>query len=297
MSKKNGKANGKAPKPQLPKRKTANPQNGKPGAKPKRRVKWDDKFYITIYELARDGLSRTRIAKTLGVKLSTLNSWCTDNPAVADAMERGGGFGGSGMQTIQDYIYKRLSPEMQDVWQEITAWEKVANGLDQIEQILSLQGRRVRQTLFVHAYLVCNFNASKACQKVNVPYSSFLSWCRNEPHFLELMQEMMEHKKNFLEDALFKLIKRGDGPATIFANKTLNKDRGYGEKVVVEVGGSVEHQHTHQLKIEDLNLPLEVRKQLLIAVREQREGESEVIEGEYSASSSNGSNGRQDVGG
>ena len=138
-----------------------------------------------------------------------------------------------------------------------------------MERLLDNAGKRARQHLFLYALTASNFNASEACRKVNISRKTFENWVTTEPEFGQLIDEMHWHKKNFFESALVGLIRSGDSSATIFANRTLNRDRGYNEKFELEVKGQVNHAHAHIVQIDDLNLPIKVRRLILEAMRDE----------------------------
>lgn len=133
------------------------------------------------------------------------------------------------------------------MWEEIVNIHEdqtVTKKFDKIEALLR-KGKRARQHLFIHSWVMSNFNASEACRKVNISRATFQNWME-EANFRDLIDEVHFHKKNFVEGGLMSLIEQGDTSATIFANRTLNRDRGYNEKVEVE--------HTHQHSIATFNV-------------------------------------------
>ena len=73
-------------------------------------------------------------------------------------------------------------------------------------------------------------------------------------------------KKNFFESSLIGLVEEGHPGAVIFANKTVNADRGYSEKLRIE--------HTAQgndlIDINELELDLDTRKKILDAIRSKK---------------------------
>ena len=60
------------------------------------------------------------------------------------------------------------------------------------------------------------------------------------------------------------------------ANKTFNKSRGYTEKVDIGISGNINHQH-NIVHIDNLNLPIETRKQILDELRRAKQIPSRVI--------------------
>ena len=237
------------------------------------KTSWKDEFHVTAYELARDGMSEVQMAKSFGVSPTCLRRWKKSKPALRDAIERGRVVGGGQSPTadFHEYIFQKLPPHLAELYSEIEAVQSEPNGIQRVEAMLVHQGKRARQHLFLHALVTSNFNVSRACSTVNISRKTFESWVTSEPDFQELIQEMDFHKKNYFESALVALVSRGDSSASIFVNKTINRDRGYNEKIDVNVSGNIEHQHTHLvIPMSELSLSLEVKRTILKALREKK---------------------------
>jgi transposase len=233
---------------------------------------WKDENYILAYELAKSGMSEIKMAQALGVSTVTLRKWKDTKPALRFAIEKASSNGGSeNMSTVQDfheYIYQKLPSHLAKIWDEIQAVEHEDNSILKIEAMLKGAGKRGRQHLFLHALVTSNFNVSRACSMMNMSRKTFENWVTNEPEFGELMQEIDFHKKNFFEAALIGLVAGGDSSATIFVNKTINRDRGYNDKIELDVRGSVQHEHLHaHIPMDELNLSLDVKREILKAIR------------------------------
>lgn len=227
---------------------------------------WKDSYYVRAYELAKNDMSDQEIAAAIGVSISGWKIWKKTKPALRIALNRARSAGRDGnAETFVDYVYKRLSPKLREMWGEILQLDKHKNGLEMVEALLAKGGTRARQHLFIHALVSGNFNKSEACRRVNVSVPTLRGWIENDPEFPKLIDEIHWHKKNFFEGALTKLVKDGDTAATIFANKTFNKDWGYSEKHELEIKADV--KHTHTVKVEELDLPVEVQQRLLEAMR------------------------------
>jgi hypothetical protein len=125
--------------------------------------------------------------------------------------------------------------------------------------------------LFLFALVEGNWNPSAACGKVGISKQTLETWCRTDNGFADLMDEIVWHKKNWAESALMQLVDRGDSPATVFVNKTLNADRGYNVKQTVEHTGVVNHEHV-VISVEELDLPLEIKRLVLEAYRRHTRG-------------------------
>jgi transposase len=237
--------------------------------KGERTSKWDQKHVISIYDLAKSGLSDTKIAEAIGVTKLTMVQWKKKKAEVADALRRGREARKNSQlatKTFQNYVYDRLSPKLKRLYDRIVNLDMEGNNTKLVERILEKRGLRVRQHLFVHAFIKNNFNATEACRFVNIQRDTFTNWCRTDEDFGALMGQMMEAKKDLFESKLIELVQAGDTNAVLFVNKTVNRDRGYGERQ--------EHVHTHagtitnaHVDVRDLDLPLDTRLQLLQAMR------------------------------
>jgi len=235
--------------------------------KEKKSYKWKDEFYVLAYRLAREGNSDNGIAKALGLTHEALRYQMKRRPALKEAIEEGRK--PDAVKTFQDYVYKRLSPRLKWLWDKVNECEKKVNGVARIEALLEKAGLRARQHLFVHAFLRSNFNASEACRKVNISKKTFDSWRLRDPDFAELVdKELHWHKENFFEGALIKLVAEGHPSAVIFANRNINRHRGYDKD---EDDGQVLHTHLHTvIDVDELDLPLETKKQILGGLRKKQ---------------------------
>lgn len=230
-----------------------------------------EEYYVEGYKLASSGLSETKIARALGVSKVTLRKWRKRFPSFDRAIKEGrNGIVKQDQKTVKtflDYVFDRLTPKMKRLWTKVLGWQKEKNGVVRIERMLEKQGLRVRQTLFVHAYIHCSFDASMACKMVNVSKRTFDNWRRNDPEFADLWAEMDWHLAERFKGALVEGVLEYRNPLLIkFANETFN-DKQFGKKV--KVTGSVGHLHAHVVDVDSLNLPLDTRRQLLNAMRQK----------------------------
>ncbi len=232
--------------------------------------KWRDEFYIRAYELAATGITEKRFADIIGVNVETVRDWKQKNQAFLEAWQKGqarySGDTGNGVTAFHEYVFQRLPPELQLLWGKLQELEGKDWTGQRTDAVLHNSGVRARQHLFIYALTACNFNASIAFKRVGISLRTYQNWLEYDAEFKQLIEEMHFHKKNFFEDALINLVVGGDNAAIMFVNRTFNRDRGYGDKLTVE--GNVQHQHTHiGVSVDSLGLPLDVRKQLLEAVR------------------------------
>lgn len=230
---------------------------------------WGPMVLVHIYRFAKMGFCDRAIAEGLGIDSSTLKKWKRTKPEVVEALalarnpdEEDRELGG----TWKRFVYNRLSPDLRKLWDQIEKWDTLPNGVAKIEALLSTHGKRVRQQLFLYALIHCNFSASKALAKVNIDRATLSEWIEKEPEFGQLVEEIKWHKGNFFEESLVRLVSNGEAAATIFANRTYNKDRGYGGSTDVNVRHSGTIEHT-TLDLDELELPIETRKQIMEAIR------------------------------
>jgi hypothetical protein len=246
-------------------------------AKPKKKVgkapgasKYSDAIVFKVYELARSGLSDRKIQEYLQISIQGMIDWKRKYPLFQMALDEGRKHvnGQDGQLTFREYVYKRLAPDLKKLWDEINACEREHNGVLRMEALFRQHGVQARQHLFLYALTASNFNASTACKKVGVTKETVDNWTEKDPRFARLMDEIHWHKGNFFESALVGAVKAGETGAILFANRTFNKDRGYGMKVEHEIKGTVNHLHV-TVDFERLQgkLSIEARRELLDAIK------------------------------
>ncbi len=227
------------------------------------------KFNVQVYNLASTGIIMKDIARKLGVTERTFKTWLKNRKVFRKYYRRGRNEykGRSGEPfSFREYVYDRLSNDLRYVWDKINRFNSLKGGIDKIEAMLERRGKRVRQHLFIYAWTTGNFSVSRAMKKVNLSRCTFNVW-KKDPEFAKLIEEIDVIRRDFLEEKLFKLVNEGDSPATIFANKTLNKTRGYSEKVDINVSGELD---SIVMTLGEMDLPIEIRKELLKAIRKSK---------------------------
>lgn len=237
---------------------------------------WVDENYLKIFFLARSGLSNKRLCESLGVKDDTFRKWMEVRPAFKAAIEAGREERAGQAASFMDYVYKRMPPKLQRLYEQLCEYETSDNATVRVEALLAGQGDKVRKHLFLHALVDNAFNPSEACRVVGVSKGQLKRW-KTDPEFQELLDEVLWHKKNYFEEALVRLVQQGDTAAVIFANKTQNQDRGYGAKLAVEHRGQVEHKHL--VDLDSLALPLAVRQAILTAIEARKAEQAKLGDG------------------
>lgn len=248
--------------------------------KPKRKIRgkntrWDDSFYLRCYLLARQGLTNRDICSLMKISRLTFAGWIKKRPALKEALEKARDEKQKDSD-FKDYVAGRLPEHLLVLWEEIM---EVEDGNEEAKKyaLLGQHGVRTRQYLFLHAYVKTNFNKTKAFQITGISSHELTHWMKDKD-FEEIVQHMVEAKKDFVEGALMDLVEQGEKTAVIFANKSLNSDRGYGQKIQVEHSGKLEHQHQHLIDIDKLQLPLEVRMIILEAAQKLEQKELGLLE-------------------
>ncbi len=231
------------------------------GLKTKRRKrvygKWQNRYYVDIYILASKGYNDTQIAGALSIPLDTFKGWKKRKPTVKYALKEGKNPSKNGAITnVLDFVYDRLPDTHKELYDEIMrAGDKKneKNGYERVRKLLENEGEDTRKMLFLYAIVNSNFNKSAAMKKVCVSTTVLSRWMK-DPEFTSLMDRIHDGMKDFYEGALVQACADGETQAIIFANRTKNKDRGYGDKLEMEHTGKITHEHTFQLDIAKLSL-------------------------------------------
>lgn len=254
-----------------------------------KRKKVEGWMYLKAYQAARAGMSKKETAAAIGVSVTMLDKFMEENEDFADAIKKGRSEakGKSGYDELKDFCYGRLPPRARKLWDRVDAVDKLDHEenpdkpalMEEAWRAIAVQPELVRMKLFLHALVATNFTVTAACRVVGMAKSEIDRWVRESPAFAELFAGVQEAKKDFFEGGLVRLVRAGDSAATIFANRTVNRDRGYGEKIVVDSHKTQEI--THRVKVDDL--PIEVRRYLLDQQRgraPQLEDRSDIVDAE-----------------
>jgi hypothetical protein len=216
---------------------------------------WKDEMLVEAHELARSGMKDAAIARTIGVAPATFAGWVQTKPALRRVLKRARtGKRGEGYTSFRDFVYGRLPKRAQELWDRLEEVERLGAHPERGKMARSILRRiqeeatHIRMSLFIHAMVSTNFMVTAACNKVGISPGLVREWELRSPDF---------------KTHLINLVRSGDSAATIFANKTINRDRGYNEKVQVEVN----HTHSGKVALDVKDLSDEVIKGLLEAQR------------------------------
>jgi len=228
--------------------------------------KWQNEFILKVYELLKHGMIERNAAKALGISFPTFCDWESKKPLFAMAVQAGRAAyrdKDNSNFSFQKYVAGRLSEEGKEVWEKINRCDTLKNGTERLEAILSCRGVRVRQSLFMHAFISTNFSISAALRRVNLNRGTFELW-KKDPEFLRLFEELSEIKKDFFDEHLCMLVAGGDSAATIFGVRTLCQDRYPDPKanVNLNVQGNITQTNINVVMLLD-SLSVEAKKELL----------------------------------
>lgn len=236
------------------------------------KVKWDDKFYIVIYQLACNGLTDQQIAQALGT--NAFHRWKKLDSTVKFALEEGRNGRTRGADTLSDHIYGRLPRKLRKLYNNITRVIKEPNGVRRVNMLFANHGELAKKELFLYALTRTHFDPSRAMRRIGLPFRLLKTWIEDDRRFGQLVDEIQEHKKNFCEGKLLELVKEKDAQVVMFVNRTLNRDRGYGDEVKIKHEGEIQHKHTQLIDV--TALPLKIQKIVLEALdKQEKETEKE----------------------
>ena len=225
-----------------------------------RHQRWAFHYFALLLRTAP--LTLSRIAVEMGVADNTIAK-LVRSPMFALAREVAKEIKPHREDTFGRYVFRRLSKEGQELWKRIAFWSEHDEGNSYVDRILSKTNTHVRQELFIHALVTYAFDVSRACRMVGVSLQTLETWKKQES-FGKLLEEIQFHKKNFFEKAMLDLVAQRNPMAVIYANKTINADRGYGDRV------EVQHSISPGFNFADLDLDLNTRRKVLDAIRRRK---------------------------
>lgn len=234
---------------------------------------WKDEYYVKCFRLAGDGLSNSEIARALKVPPATFAEWLQKKKALREGIAQAREAKGGGYKDFKAYCYEKLPRRARELWDELEeVEEKRGESVDLIKEkrerknklfnLIDAGSMKVKQGLFLHALVKCNFMVSRACHKMGATVPEVEQWKRSSKGFKELVEGIISFKADFFESALIDLVRSGDSAATIFANRTYNRNRGYGNEELPTERTII---HKHQISLEEL--PVDTKKVILETIR------------------------------
>lgn len=89
----------------------------------------------------------------------------------------------------------------------------------------SLSDLSIPQMTFIASFIKCRGNVTKACKEAEMPRSTFYLWKKNEPLFVQALDEAKEALEETLFEQVYEFGFGGDITAAIFSLKALNREK------------------------------------------------------------------------
>lgn len=227
--------------------------------------KWNDEFFVKSYQLARSGLTNGQIASHFGVTMGEMRKWVEDRPALELAIKEGR----NRKSGPTNFIFGKLSEKAQACWRRVMKAEKETNSVRKIELLFGHYGEGIKKELFLHCLAGSHFNPSKACRKVGIPYREYQGWINNDYEFAQLIIEMGEHRGNFYDEKFNELVEEKEPSVVVWAQKTYNRNRGFGDKVEIKHSGEIKSTNVMELGDKFYELLSTSAKREVLAVMQQ----------------------------
>lgn len=224
---------------------------------------YDLAYILTFYDVYLRTRNLKAVASVFGMTPKALHEAIDTHPELKEAMAIANENRGKG--ELGDYVVNNLSPKVRAVWDKITkmqTWEE-------IEAVFKPYSVKIRQQLFCTAVLYTGHDNSKALRMVGISHSTLCKW-RQDPEFLQMLEELQWHKKQFFQKQLISLVNEGHPGAVIFVNRTVNADMGYSERLDLNVASAAT---ATDYALDQLDLPVDVLKVVLAAVEKKRKAD------------------------
>lgn len=227
-----------------------------------KRFRLSNRFLLDYYDAHLRSDKIFEIYNALNCSKSQYERWTADNWELQEAKTLAEERRKKG-QFFSEYVVGRLSVEARECYDKIQFWSAHESAAQKIDMILEGKSKKLRQELFVHTLASTCFNVNEACRLTGINSGVLTKW-KEDFEFRTMVSEIEFAKNNFIEQGLMDLVQARHPGAVLFANKTRNRDRGYGEVVAHEHSGTIQHA---ALDINDLQLSIECRRELLAAIR------------------------------
>lgn len=241
--------------------------------------RWDDGHYVTAYKLAASGQNDVQIARVLGVSSKQFAKWVEGKPALVKALAEGRDrIKRLGVRAFMQHVTDRMPDDLKDLWEQLSSED---DGLRQ-RACSNVKEADVmhQQHLFVSAFIAMNCSVARACQATGIKESTVAGW-KADRRFRRLSQTIRDALGDFYEQAMIDLVHAREPSAVIHVARTYNADRGYGNRLQVDVNQQVEHRHG--ISVKDLS-PDTIRAMLEESRRKKQalvENKSDVIDAEF----------------
>lgn len=81
-----------------------------------------------------------------------------------------------------------------------------------------------------------------ACKAADIGRTTIFRWRKEDAEFDQALNEVLEERKDFAENAMLKKIQSGDTACILFYLKTQCRDRGYIERSELAVDSAVDEE-------------------------------------------------------
>lgn len=223
---------------------------------------FDLAYILYFYDAYLRERSIRALAAVMGMTNKAMMEAIQRHPELQQAMEIADENRTKGV--LSNYVQKSLSPEARKTWEKLAGLET----WEAIELTLKNKPLRLRQQLFCYAILYTGYDMSKACAMVAIDRAQIERW-KADPEFLQMLEEVQFHKKNFFEKGLIGLVHENHPGAILFVNRTYNADRGYSERLDLNQNA----RPSSDWDVGDLDLDLETMKKVLAAIEKKKAAE------------------------
>lgn len=235
--------------------------------------KWDEEYIITVYELAREGMTEQQMAKFLGISKDTFINWEKRYRLFRLSVKRGREYQratGVSMEDFRDDIYRNLSDDEKLTWQRVMELNTLRSDRKKVAALFKNGGRQMRQKMYLCALLKCRFNAAAACRMTGLSREVVELWKKTDPGFWKMVSSIEQTEKDWAQSCVRGMCETNPVVA-MYYNRVLNRDRGMDDRITVNVQGTINHEHTHRLvAFDDLELDARTELSLLNALRQKR---------------------------
>lgn len=238
----------------------------------KKSIKWKDEFLFTCCLLAAEGASDGMLATSLGVSSQTFSNWKRKNKLLQEALKKGKQFRKDKAPTFRDKALAQLPPNLKDLFLEIERCATDDSLYQRVKATTADLGKKGRQQLFLAAWYAYSFNMTEACYFAGVRRDTMAIWLREDLEFSELFRMLDEIRIDFYESKLTQAIASGDTAATIFAMRTKGRNRGYSEKIEVDINTTANNTNDATLSVQELmsRVNVQAKREILKVLREHK---------------------------
>lgn len=227
--------------------------------------KWNDSIYIEAYRMSLRNCTEKEIYHKFKVSKMCWHAWKNTRPVLQEAVDLGQEdyrLENEGKTALSEYVFNRLKPEYQILWNRIESLDRIPNGFVQIEVLLSEAGETAQKHLFFNAMAKYHFNATEACRILNIPRKTYENWKIKDKEFMTMiLDDMQEIKKDWMESKLYQSIEDGNPASIKLGLEAIAPDRGYSKSSGISVTTNVNVQNDSNIDLD--KLPFHIKIQII----------------------------------